>query len=202
MCLCVSNDDFSVCFSREGLPMCLCISNEDFSVCFSREGLPMFLCFSNEDFSVCFSREGLPMFLCFSDEDFSVCFSREGLPMFLCFSNDDFSVYFNRKAFPYFCVSVMKTSMSLCFSNEDFPMFVSMLDHKDLIFQDSTVRLVRVPPSKQDYKSYLGLDFVRAMERMENIDCITTGGACVNVCSHFSLVFVSIILALNHWLSL
>jgi len=65
-------------------------------------------------------------------------------------------------------------------SNEDFQMFHSMLDHKDLIFQDSTVRLVPVEPERQNYESYLGPQFVRAMERMTAIDCVTGGASTVH----------------------
>ena len=59
-------------------------------------------------------------------------------------------------------------------------MFHSMLDHKDLIFQDSTVRLVPVEPERQNYESYLGPQFVRAMERMTAIDCVTGGASTVH----------------------
>ena len=56
-------------------------------------------------------------------------------------------------------------------------MFQSMLDHKDLLFQDSTVRLVSVTEDLQNYRSYLGVTFTRAMDRMEGIDCITDNSA-------------------------
>ena len=71
-------------------------------------------------------------------------------------------------------------------------MFMSMLDHKDLIFQDSTVRLVPVPPSKQNYEDYLETDFLRAMERMENIDTVTASAQSLT--SHAS---TSLLLALT-----
>ena len=60
-------------------------------------------------------------------------------------------------------------------SNEDFQMFQSTAnpDHRDLLFQDSTVRLVPVPADQQNHKDYLGESFTRAMERMEGIDCVT-----------------------------
>ena len=64
--------------------------------------------------------------------------------------------------------------MISCFSNADFPMFDSMLNHKDLIFQDSTVRLITIKPEDQNYEKYLGATFVRAMERNAEIDCITS----------------------------
>ena len=59
-------------------------------------------------------------------------------------------------------------------SNPDFPMFASMLNHKDLMFQDSTVRLVAIKEKKQNYRDYLGASFIRAMERNDEIDCITS----------------------------
>ena len=89
------------------------------------------------------------------------------------------------------------------FSNDDFPMFVSMLDHKDLMFQDSTVRLVRVPNSKQNYKDYLETEFLRAMERMENIDCVTAGAsrrACAN--SVILLCILTVFTALRYYVTL
>ena len=92
---------------------------------------------------------------------------------------------------------------SAIFSNDDFPMFVSMLDHKDLIFQDSTVRLVKVPPSKQTYQAYLGTDFMRAMERMENIDCVTTSLATPTVPvlnRTLPLLLSAIVLLARRWL--
>ena len=64
------------------------------------------------------------------------------------------------------------TYLAFC-SNDDFPLFDSMLDHKDLIFQDSTVRLVAIEPEQQNYKDYLGEDFLRSMQRMQEIDCQT-----------------------------
>lgn len=45
-----------------------------------------------------------------------------------------------------------------------FKMFSSTGNGKDLIFQDATQQLVRVPVANQTYKSYLGLEFIRAME--------------------------------------
>jgi hypothetical protein len=53
-------------------------------------------------------------------------------------------------------------------------MFSSYVDFRNLIFQDATVRLSLIDPSKQDYKSFLGENFVRSMERMAGIDCYTT----------------------------
>ena len=79
-------------------------------------------------------------------------------------------------------------------------MFDSMLDHKDLIFTDSTVRLVHVPDSKQYYKDYLESDFLRAMERMENIDSITAGAQSVTASLSSALVvlFLTLAVCLRH----
>lgn len=46
-----------------------------------------------------------------------------------------------------------------------FKMF-SSVHGKDLIFQDATQQLVRVPLVNQTYNSYLGYDFMRAVEKM------------------------------------
>lgn len=61
-------------------------------------------------------------------------------------------------------------------TNPDFAMFDSMINHKDLIFQDATVRLAPIDFSNQNYKDFLGPDFIRAMQRMESIDCVTGSG--------------------------
>ena len=55
-----------------------------------------------------------------------------------------------------------------------------MLNHKDLIFQDSTMRLVSIEKTEeQNYRSYLGENFLRSMERMKDIDRITAGATRV-----------------------
>ncbi len=77
-------------------------------------------------------------------------------------------------------------------------MFASgMLDYKDLIFQDSTVRLVAVEPDEQNYVTYLGPRFVRAMERMEGIDSITAAS-----CHPVSSLILITALALLSWFRL
>ena len=89
------------------------------------------------------------------------------------------------------CVlSIMTVSV---FSNPDFQMFTSMLDHKDLLFQDSTVRLMVVPESKQSYQEYLGESFLRAMERMESIDTITSKAPSSKRATVMTIMFWSVI---------
>ncbi|KAG1669472.1 Melanotransferrin [Nymphon striatum] len=64
-----------------------------------------------------------------------------------------------------------------------FPMFGSPVDSSDLIFQDATELLKAIPKEKQNYKDYLGKEFLRAVE---NTDC--TAG-CAN--NRFSVILYS-----------
>ena len=75
------------------------------------------------------------------------------------------------------------------FRNPDFPMFDSTVNHKDLIFQDATVRLVRINPANQSYVTYLGPNFVRSMQRMASIDCVTGRSAASSV-HCFALLYI------------
>ena len=96
----------------------------------------------------------------------------------LSISNVKIIIYYRR------CFAIVNADPFIyVFSNDDFAMFGSMLDHKDLIFQDSTVRLVEVPKEKQFYQEYLGESFMRAMQRMENIDCITNSASGLHLFS-------------------
>ncbi|CAD5117088.1 DgyrCDS5901 [Dimorphilus gyrociliatus] len=72
--------------------------------------------------------------------------------------------------------------------NKDFQMFDSFLDHKDLMFEDSTVRLALVPPERQNYKDYLKPAFVRAMERLQEIDCVTASSSTFHLNSIVALL--------------
>lgn len=86
-------------------------------------------------------------------------------------------------------------------SNDDFAMFKSMLNHKDLIFQDSCVRLIKIEPDTQSFEEYLGPSFLRAMERMEEIDCVSETSAACHVTSGGLWLAVALIGALVHrWL--
>ena len=77
----------------------------------------------------------------------------------------------------------IKYNLFLTCSNPDFAMFDSMLNHKDLIFQDSTVRLVSL--LGKTYDEFLGETFVRSMERMLNIDHVTGSFASVPSASFY-----------------
>lgn len=49
-----------------------------------------------------------------------------------------------------------------------FKMFVSGKKYKDLIFQDSTIKLKPIPEARRDHRSYLGHEFLKAMSI---VDC-------------------------------
>jgi melanoma-associated antigen p97 len=84
-------------------------------------------------------------------------------------------------------------------TNPDFPMFDSTVNHKDLIFQDATVRLVSINPNNQTYTAYLGPNFVRAMQRMAVIDCVT---GSTGVSMHLPMIsrWLVALLAVQLWL--
>lgn len=59
-------------------------------------------------------------------------------------------------------------------------MFDSGVDQDDLLFSDSTVRLVEVAPEKQNYEAYLGTTFLKAVNTLNQFDC-TSGQMTVTV---------------------
>jgi len=74
-------------------------------------------------------------------------------------------------------------------------MFDSEVNHKDLIFQDATVRLVHITPGNQSYTTYLGPNFIRSMQRMETIDCVTgRSAASLLHCSALLCVLTALLL--------
>jgi len=84
-------------------------------------------------------------------------------------------------------------------SNPDFPMFDSFINHKDLIFQDATVRLMSIDAGNQTYVNYLGKDFIRRMQGMKNIDCVTGRAPSfqLSVISMLALIIVTLWTAVN-----
>lgn len=83
--------------------------------------------------------------------------------------------------------------------NPDFPMFDSTVNHKDLLFQDATVRLVRINPQNQTYTAYLGPNFIRSMQQMESIDCVTGRAAALH---RFAMLYyvLTALLVVNRFL--
>ena len=81
-------------------------------------------------------------------------------------------------------------------------MFDSTVNHKDLIFQDATVRLVHVNPRNQTYDAYLGPTFIRSMQRMASVDCVTgrsagTSSILMRDCRALLLVLLSVLTGLG-----
>lgn len=76
----------------------------------------------------------------------------------------------------------------------EFSMFDSTMDHKDLIFQDATVRLV--PVANLTYDQYLGENFVRLMQRINRLDAITGRNYVPRVTSNLLTIVLLIIVAL------
>lgn len=77
-------------------------------------------------------------------------------------------------------------------------MFDSTMDHKDLIFQDATVRLV--PVANLTYDQYLGENFVRLMQRINRLDAITGRNYVPRVTSNLLTIVLLIIVALLRWM--
>ena len=98
-------------------------------------------------------------------------------------------------------VSDLQKRFEIGCRNPDFAMFDSTVNHKDLIFQDATVRLVHISPMNQTYTTYLGPNFVRSMQLMASIDCVT-GSTASAVHSFALLSALTGLLAVNTLLSL
>ena len=67
-----------------------------------------------------------------------------------------------------------------CFSDAYFTMFDSGVDQDDLLFSDSTVRLVEVDSDKQTYEKYLGESFLKAVNTLNQFDC-TNGQTSITI---------------------
>ena len=59
-------------------------------------------------------------------------------------------------------------------------MFDSGVDQDDLLFSDSTVRLVEVDSDKQTYEKYLGESFLKAVNTLNQFDC-TNGQTSITI---------------------
>lgn len=58
------------------------------------------------------------------------------------------------------------------YSEGDFHLFDSGKWYNDLIFTDDAVRLMRLPKNKQDYRNYLGQDFINKVENLHKYTCV------------------------------
>lgn len=57
-------------------------------------------------------------------------------------------------------------------SEGDFHLFDSGTWYNDLIFSDDAVRLMRLDKSMQDYRNYLGQDFINKVENLHKYTCV------------------------------
>ncbi|XP_064601903.1 melanotransferrin-like [Liolophura sinensis] len=73
-------------------------------------------------------------------------------------------------------------------SDSDFAMFSSGINQNDLLFTDAAVRLLQISEDKQDYRSYLGGEFLSMVENVERFTCSSSHKTIVN----FSLLFLAI----------
>ncbi|XP_014782585.1 melanotransferrin [Octopus bimaculoides] len=59
----------------------------------------------------------------------------------------------------------------------DFHMFDSGTYYNDLLFTDSAVRLMQLPEEKQNYKTYLGPNFISQIEALKQYTCMPIDGS-------------------------
>ncbi|GAB1603632.1 melanotransferrin-like [Argonauta hians] len=77
----------------------------------------------------------------------------------------------------------------------DFHMFDSGTFYSDLLFTDAAVRLIYLPPEKQNYQSYLGRNFISQIDALKQYTCMPIDNACVHHMS-FTLLLTSLIVVL------
>lgn len=78
-------------------------------------------------------------------------------------------------------------------------MFDSGLFYSDLIFSDEAVRLIPIEPNRQDYKNYLGWDFINQIKNLDEYQCVPIGGAPTLLASS-TVLFTSIVTILVQYL--
>ncbi|XP_067937048.1 transferrin 2-like [Watersipora subatra] len=79
-------------------------------------------------------------------------------------------------------------------SDPYFTMFDSGVDQDDLLFSDSTVKLVEVAPELQTYESYLGESFLKAVNTLDQFDCTSNGH--IKISLTLSLLLISVLYCL------
>ena len=85
------------------------------------------------------------------------------------------------------------------FSDGDFHLFDSGLFYQDLIFSDEAVRLVPIEPEMQNYKSYLGYDFIGQIRNLDHYMCVPAASSASKLSAALvtlSAVIFSLVLAL------
>ena len=84
-------------------------------------------------------------------------------------------------------LSVLYFDLYYC-SDGDFHLFDSGFFYQDLIFNDEAVRLVPIEPDMQDYKAYLGSDFIGQIRNLDHYMCVPAS----NSASGLSAVVLSL----------
>lgn len=69
----------------------------------------------------------------------------------------------------------------------DFHLFDSGTWYNDLIFSDDAVRLMRLDKSMQDYRNYLGQDFINKVENLHKYTCVPVKPSKKSSSSHTSI---------------
>lgn len=72
-------------------------------------------------------------------------------------------------------------------SEGDFHLFDSGTWYNDLIFSDDAVRLMRLDKSMQDYRNYLGQDFINKVENLHKYTCVPVKPSKKSSSSHTSI---------------
>ncbi|XP_052772422.1 melanotransferrin-like [Mya arenaria] len=73
----------------------------------------------------------------------------------------------------------------------DFHMFDSGLFYTDLIFTDEAVRLIPVSPERQNYKDYLGWDFINQIHNLDEYQCVPVPGSSSIFHPSYTLILVA-----------
>ena len=79
------------------------------------------------------------------------------------------------------------------FSDGDFHIFDSGNWYSDLLFTDAAVRLMKIPEDRQNYKTWLGEDFIAQIENLQKYTCVSLGSGSHVVPSLIIVLFVSLL---------
>lgn len=87
---------------------------------------------------------------------------------------NSFKPYLHKEAYVTLFIYAQQFYGSKYSDEFTFKMFVSDPKYKDLIFQDSTVKLASISSERRDYRKYLGHEFLKAMTI---VDCTATANS-------------------------
>ncbi|KAL8576233.1 hypothetical protein ACOMHN_006156 [Nucella lapillus] len=75
----------------------------------------------------------------------------------------------------------------------DFHMFDSGNWYSDLLFTDPAVRLMRIPEDRQNYKTWLGEDFIAQIENLQKYTCVNPDSGAHIIPSLFVVLLVPLL---------